>query len=190
VFSGNWAQEYGGALVSYENHDGTRVINCSFSGNRADGQGGGLWSCDTTVTLANSVLWGNSDTSGTGESGQIYNDGPLAVRYCCVQGWTGMLGGRGNFGRHPLFRDADGPDDIVGTEDDDVSLSYGSPCIDAGDNAAVPTDSCDLDEDGNTAELLPVDLNWCPRFQDQHSVPDAGNGLPPIVDIGAYEYTD
>jgi len=190
VFSGNWAQEYGGGIRTIENHDGTRVINCSFSGNTADGQGGGLWSCDTTVTLANSILWGNSDTTGTGESGQICNDGPLAVSYCCVQGWTGRLGGRGNFDRHPLFRDADGPDDIVGTEDDDLALAPGSPCIDAGDNAAVPTDGCDLDEDGNTAELLPVDLSWCPRFQDQHAVVDTGNGLPPIVDIGAYEYTE
>ncbi|HEY3244870.1 MAG TPA: choice-of-anchor Q domain-containing protein, partial [Phycisphaerae bacterium] len=71
------------------------------------------------------------------------------------------------------------------------SLMTGSPCIDAGDNTAVPPDVLDLDRDGNTAEPTPVDLNGLPRFQEALSAPNTGNPGPqgpPIVDIGAFEF--
>ena len=54
-----------------------------------------------------------------------------------------------------------------------IGFSYGSPAIDAGNNLDV-TASTDLD--GN------------PRIVDVPSVPDSGNGTPPIVDMGAYEF--
>ena len=56
----------------------------------------------------------------------------------------------------------------------DLRLSPGSPCIDAGDNTAVPL-GIDTDLDGN------------PRFLDVPETPDTGNGELPIVDMGAYE---
>jgi hypothetical protein len=68
------------------------------------------------------------------------------------------------------------------------SLMTGSPCIDAGDNTAVPPDVLDLDGDGDTNELTPVDLSGQARFRDDPATPDSGNGSPPIVDIGAYEF--
>lgn len=43
-----------------------------------------------------------------------------------------------------MFADPNGRDDIVGTEDDNLRLSAGSPCSDAGDNSAV-TVATDLD---------------------------------------------
>jgi hypothetical protein len=84
------------------------------------------------------------------------------VNHSCVQGWTGSLGGVGNHGLDPLFIDADGADNTPGTEDDDLHLSLGSPCIDAGDNAALPPD-IEFDLDGN------------PRIVNR------------IVDMGCYE---
>jgi hypothetical protein len=62
-----------------------------------------------------------------------------------------------------------------------------SPCIDAADNAALPADRTDLDDDGDTSELLPIDLAGGPRFVDDLLTPDTGEGTPPIVDMGAYE---
>ena len=61
------------------------------------------------------------------------------------------------------------------------------PCIDAGDNTAVPPDTADLDGDGNTTEPIPLDLDGNLRFVDCPDIPDTGNGTPPIVDMGAYE---
>ena len=47
--------------------------------------------------------------------------------------------------------------------------------MDAGDNGTVPP-SVVVDRDGN------------PRFVDDPYTPDTGNGSPPIVDMGAYEF--
>ncbi len=89
-----------------------------------------------------------------------------------------------------MFKDADGPDDIAGTEDDDLSLSFDSPCIDAGDNTAVPADTADLDGDGNISERTPLDIAGNARFTDEPYVDDTGNpatAYPEIVEMGAYE---
>ncbi len=75
----------------------------------------------------------------------------------------------------PQFADADGMDDLPGTEDDNRRLLTGSPAIDAGGNAEIPGDVTDLDGDANTAELLPLDADGNPRIVDA------------LVDIGAYE---
>jgi hypothetical protein len=57
----------------------------------------------------------------------------------------------------------------------DYRLTTASPCIDAGDNTAVP-DGIETDLDGN------------PRFVDDPDTDDTGNGEPPIVDMGSYEF--
>ena len=56
------------------------------------------------------------------------------------------------------------------------------PVIDAAANAAVPSDTSDLDGDGDTDEPSPFDLDGNPRFVD-------GDGNSTIVvDMGAYEF--
>jgi len=55
-----------------------------------------------------------------------------------------------------------------------LHLLDSSPCIDAGDNAAVPG-GISFDLDGN------------PRFVDSSLSPDTGNGTAPLVDMGPYE---
>ena len=64
----------------------------------------------------------------------------------------------------------------------------GSPCIDAGCNWDVPRDFADLDDDGDTTEITPLDLDGEGRFFDDPDTDDTGYGCPPIVDMGAYEY--
>lgn len=174
IFSGNSAA-YGGGMLNSQSS--ATLTNCTFSAN----SGYGIWDGWGGSTLANCILWGDTP-------GEIYAyfSTPV-VNYCCIQGWTCDLGGTGNIGDNPLFKDADGADDILGTEDDNLRLSYGSPCIDAGDNVAVPADISDLDDDGNTTEQIPWDLDRHLRFVDEPDTTDTGNGTPPIVDMGAYE---
>jgi hypothetical protein len=57
----------------------------------------------------------------------------------------------------------------------DFRLRSGSPCIDAGDNTAVP-------------EGITTDLDGNPRFVDDPDTADTGQGDPPVVDMGAYEF--
>ncbi len=87
------------------------------------------------------------------------------------------MGGVGNHGEDPLFVDPVGPDGKTGTEDDDLHLLSDSPCIDAGDNSAMPED-------------VTTDLDGNPRFIDDPIKEDVGSGSCPIVDMGVYEYQE
>lgn len=71
--------------------------------------------------------------------------------------------------------DFDGPDDIPGTADDGLALQFASLCIDSGDNTEVP------------GEIV-SDITGIHRFIDVPCRTDTGNGSPPIVDMGAYEF--
>jgi hypothetical protein len=80
----------------------------------------------------------------------------------------------------PFFvREPDpGLDATWGTTDDDygdLCLQLGSPAVNAGDSAALPPDTLDLDDDGDTGEPIPVDLAGNPRV------------VGAAVDMGAYE---
>lgn len=134
-----------------------------------------------STTVTNCILWGNTATSGP----QIY--GTVSVDYSDVEGG---YPGTQNIDEDPRFKDADGNDNIVGTEDDNLELSHESPCIDSGDNNSVPADSADLDGDEDTGERTPLDLAGNARFTDDPVTADTGNpapGYPDVVEMGAYE---
>jgi parallel beta-helix repeat protein len=166
------------------------LINCIIAGNSAKGgQGGGIYSrnlkINSRIILTNCTLTGNSAPRGNAFAcdslehrypsrfqltncilwdgyNQIWNqdNSPIKITYSDVQGgWADA----GNIDVNPLFIDADGADDIFGTDDDNLRLLPESPCIDAGDNSALP-------------ESVRTDLDGNPRII---------NG---IVDMGAYEF--
>jgi len=137
---------------------------------------------NSSPTLNNCILWGNSAVIAGNE---IYiHDDPsnpsyATLNYCCVDdtGYGGetdnihddnecLLKSQGCSG--PEFVDTDGPDDTVGTLDDDLHLQDGSPCIDAGNDDYI--------------KGVHKDLDGYPRIVDGN---DDGT---PTVDIGAYEY--
>ena len=152
-----------------------KLTNCTFIANNSRVTPGGFRDFrECSSTLTNCILWSNTDRDGSSESAQVHGERTV-VNHCHIQGWTGKLGGTGNLGDDPLFIDFDGPDDLIGTEDDNLRLKPGSPCINAGDNAALPTDKLDLDSDGDPNEPIPFDFEGKPRI------------LNGTVDIGAYE---
>jgi len=161
AFIGNSAAYHGGAVSSGGYCDVTST-NCTFVANTADIAAGGMHNgIRSDTTLTNCLFWNNWDPHGTGESAQIDGGEPV-VNASCIQGWTGILGGSGNLSDYPLFVDADGADNVPGNADDNLRLLAGSPCIDVGDNSALPP-SVTVDLDGN------------PRVVDG------------VVDMGAYE---
>ena len=91
----------------------------------------------TKLILTNCIFWGNTDY------GLAEHDSGVKVSYTCSQDSWWSSHGIGNIGDDPLLVDADGKDNIPGTEDDDLRLLPTSPAIDAGDNTAVTT-STDL----------------------------------------------
>ncbi|MHB9049087.1 MAG: choice-of-anchor Q domain-containing protein, partial [Pirellulales bacterium] len=151
VISGNHAYQDGGGLYGEFCFDWT-MTNTAIVGNTAANRGGGMFNAyDTHMTVTNCILWDNTDTSGSGQSAQIINDPPseiFLIENSCVQGWTGSLSGEDNFGDAPLFANAKGPDGHFGTADDNLRLRSGSPCVNAGNNTALPA-SVVADLDGN-----------------------------------------
>lgn len=175
VFSGNYAYYDGGGLHVQDGGD-VVLTNSTFSMNTGQDDGGGLCilsGCAADIT--NCILWGNTDDGGADESAQVHNEGSLFIYHSCVEGWTGAMGGSNNMGEDPLFKDADGGDNVSGTLDDDLQLKNASPCIDQGDTDALPSDEYDLDDDGDLIEKIPFDLNCCKRVRHQD------------VDMGALE---
>lgn len=155
TFTGNKA--YSGGAINNEYNSHLTLINCTFSSNTA--VRGNALHCYTysygqpppsIIKLTNCILWDGGN--------EIWNtdDSNIQISYSIVSRSQNaiydpsqtIIWGEGNIHADPLFVDADGYDDIYGTEDDDIRLLDGSPCIDAGDISAVPQ-SVDTDVDGN-----------------------------------------
>ncbi len=196
LFHANFAAEGGGILNYFSN---PTLTNCTFTGNSWTA----ILNFFSYPALTNCTLWGNlggeqiadwssssavaySDVEGGWPGVGNIDADPLFVApsNCCV------------------FNDGAGCDDPVcelavcdvepsccaywdilcadlaatlcATCPNDLRLSPGSPCIDAGDNGALPGD-------------LETDLDGNPRLLDVPETPDTGNGEPPVVDMGAYE---
>jgi len=145
-------------------------LNCTFFANSAS-HGGGAWVHSGNPGFRNCIFWDNTDDSGVGESAQVHfvavppqpwiPPGSVDFRNCCLRDWSGTLPGEGNFGADPLFFDPDGPDQLLGTDDDNFRLASASPAIDAGDNTYV---------------YVSHDFAGNPRIDGA------------AVDLGAYEY--
>ncbi len=151
LLNGNSALTGGGINANGE----ITAVNCTFALNSAT-NGNALFLGPSVVAMTNCILWdGGNEISN--------NDGSITINYTDVQGgWPGT----GNIDADPLF-----VDDASG----DLHLSAGSPCIDAGNNFAVPF-------------FITTDLDGNPRFVDDPATKDTGFGDPPIVDMGAYEF--
>jgi hypothetical protein len=167
--SGNSGGVGGGFALTTCGGGDIELINGTVAGNERSGVharlGLAATQTDSAVDIANTVAWNN----GTTNDDQLIirsDGGPMlstSVTYCNVQGgWSGD----GNINADPLFADM---------PNGDYHLLAGSPCIDAGDNTAVPTG-------------VSTDLDGMSRFLDDPDAADTGNGTAPIVDIGAYEF--
>jgi len=195
LFDGVYYDGVGGGLYSASSWSPPQMANSTVVGNSAS-QGGAVYTAvgdhGGSYVIANTIVAFNS--SG------IYDEAGAVLDHSCVFGNTDYnfsgisdpTGSGGNISADPLFRAANpGPDCIWGTTDDvlgDLRLEADSPCLDAANNARVPADSDDLDDDGDLGEPLPFDLAGWARFFDDPDTIDTGAGTPPIVDMGAYEF--
>ncbi|MCB9784233.1 MAG: hypothetical protein H6751_14815 [Candidatus Omnitrophica bacterium] len=153
VFSGNVSEGYGGGGMFNGGLASTHLINVTFSGNVSgvDRAGGLANDSQGAATLENCIFWGNTLGGSVGPGSQLTNDsflisatevmsGTVTVRNSLIQGGcpSSVTCETAIVDSNPMFVDADGLDDIVGTPDDDLSLVAGSPAQNVGNNNALP----------------------------------------------------
>ena len=177
IFVGNEGDQ-GGAIAAVGVAAGeARLVNVTLAANKGRSNGGAIYSDDGEgLEIQNSILWGNE--APLDNEIHIVQGGPPVIERSIVAG--GYPSGTDILNQNPLFvRNPDpGPDGNWGTDDDDygdLRLREGSPGIDYGLQSFLPPDIWDLDDDGDTTEPLPIDLNGDVRVQAAE------------VDLGAYE---
>lgn len=155
VFEDNVATVDGGAILS-PLAGSLVLVNCLFRGNSAPL--GSVLSYDSAATprVVNCISVGNS-------GGEFEGDGSAQISSCCLQQ---PHPGAGNFAADPML--------VLGSNGL-WSPAPGSPCIDRGDNSALPA-------------AVTQDLAGGARFVDDPSSPDHGFGTSPIVDLGPVEF--
>jgi PKD repeat protein len=174
LFNANAASGSGGGM--YTESCPAELTNVTMTQNHSDSTpGGGVFVSGTEPVLNNSLLWGNSGpVSASVYDQQLYPYG--SVVSTTIQASSS----------YPSpFMDADGADNLPGTPDDDLRLSFSSTyagyaVIDAGDEIYLPADTYDLDYDTDRLEKLPIDLEGKPRITIVPAPEDE-------VDRGAYE---
>lgn len=145
VFSSNSAAN-GGGLFSSDVVSLPKITNCTFSDNTASGNGASIYNTNSsTVTIANSILWSGNAAKN------IYNNATLNIAYSDVQQASGTYTGTGNINADPSL-----------VSSTDFHLQDSSPCINMGNNAAIPAD-------------ITTDIEGNARVQQSK------------VDMGAYE---
>ncbi|QOJ15511.1 MAG: hypothetical protein HRU75_13045 [Planctomycetia bacterium] len=163
--------------------------NCTLWQNHAQSVGGVASHNGASVAVGNCLIYESTDndpvTNTTTCAVGVANGGTQGTNYTMLNGWTGALGGAGNFGGIPTFINGPGTDGIIGTPDDDLRLVAYSSGIDRGSTAAAPNDELDLDGNGvTTQQKIPFDALGKPRFFD---IVAQTNFNGSTIDIGAHE---
>ena len=182
LLAGN-AAAYGGAMNNLFQSNAS-LVNTALLGNTASAVSGGIYNYQSDPSLANAILWDNAAGALHDEWAQIsaYDSTP-AINNSSVEGWTGGYGGTGSDGDEPFFVDADGPDGLYGTSDDNPRIWSDSPTADSGDDAAVPAGVA-TDLDGRPRFNGTVDRG---PFERRSTFPADidGDGDRDIGDLGA-----
>jgi uncharacterized repeat protein (TIGR01451 family) len=183
LFSGNHAEYEGGGLHLSGVWGATadvKLVNATFSGNHAVERGGAVartayMDGSAYLEIANSILWGNTAASDPtiATIGDPYQQ-EVVASYSLIEGWDTDTDNHVWGDRDPEFI---APAAVAAPNTSgNYRLRLASPAIDAGDNERV-------------LPGIEVDLDGNPRFVEVPSVPNTGNGTPPIVDMGAYEHS-
>ena len=198
---GNVSGDTGGGLL-LENAVAT-IVNSIVGGNSSSSGGSAIEGQNSTVNVINSNIVNNGkdggDSAVSADAGSTVNvrnsiifDNELAAIVAELESLIqvdssiveGGYPGNNVMDVDPGFVDPLGDDGMPCSGDEDFGLSPNSPAIDAGNNGLFFRDICDVDNDGDTDEFLPVDLNGDARF-----VAGSDNlGFTATIDIGAIEF--
>jgi hypothetical protein len=136
------------------------IIQCTIAGNNSnraiENQG--------TITLQNNIITNNNGI-------ELFSTGITAAS-------NNLLGNPGSFNLIGINGNIQGSADFVNLAAGDLRLLITSDAINKGDQTLIPVDVFDIDNDGNTTEVLSVDLAGEVRVFNSN------------VEMGAYENDD
>ena len=160
----------GGAIMVGNGTSNITLVGATFADNIALSAGGAIrmQASAGSLLLSNVIAWGDSpDEILAGTAATVIKNS--IIRGGCPSGasCTSVLNA------DPRF---------VDLASGDLRLGISSPAIDAGGNTLLPSDTLDVDGDGDTTELLPIDVDGAVRRADW-----GGDDPVPIVDMGAHE---
>ncbi len=151
-----------GSGAGFYSQGAVRLVNCTVMENTVGtagwpdgfaGAGSAAYANVGSPECVNSVVWANGGGAGAPLAGA------WAVSHSCV---AGGYPGLDNIDADPLLTP-------------EGRLAPGSPCIDAGDNAAY-------------GAYPPYDRDGWARFMDDPATSDAGGSPTPVIDMGAFEF--
>ncbi len=181
TFTANSAHYGGGGMYNYDSNP--TLNNVTFTANSTDHDGGGMYvDDDSSPFISNSIFWDNvkpllyasHDSHITISDSLVQGGCPVNTNVTCA---GAILDTDPRFVRPPNSGDGDWST-LEDNDYGDLRLQADSAAIDAGNNASLPSDSSDLDDDGDTAEPIPYDLQGFLRV------------VGAAVDLGAYEYPE
>lgn len=198
LFNNNTAMSSGGAvyiLANGVNRNTTATFtNCTFINNKGiyveksqvynTAQNSG----NCTVYYNNCIVWGSTGNlhfmNFVSEGGTLSTNvsNSLIKGSGGTKNWNTDYGidGGGNKDEDPKFINLDGDDLVSGTLDDNLHVQEHSPLLDAGSDLFLPEDAYDIDFDGNTSEIFPIDLEGNSRITNNNSAVSS-------VNMGAHE---
>lgn len=134
-------EAHSGAVRNY-NAEAT-FINCTITNNTAAALTAGMMNTNATVSIYNSIIWGNTVSSGA--SDQIAGSYEAEVRFSAVPGYTTD----NNISEDPEF--------------DSNFYPTNASLLNTGTSSYLPYDETDTDDDGGVGERFPIDLAGNPR---------------------------
>jgi hypothetical protein len=184
-----------GGAIAISGSGAAILANTTIALAEASAIGGGVPGEESaTLIVQNSVLHGNlqraASGSGNRQLGVVAASTALAaVEHSIIEG---SFAGTGNRNVAPGFVQTPTPGDgtwLTRGDNDlgNVRLRSNSPAIDAGNSLTLIDGTSGS---GITAADILFDANRQPRVFDAPEVSDTGAGGAPVIDIGAYEFSD
>jgi hypothetical protein len=187
TIGGNGTPSFGGGVYN-AGGGGTanlNITNSTIAGNTAASSGGGIFNEGNlgvaNVSLKNTIVSDNTGPNAANGPDIFNSSGSISGNNNLIKTNTGYtISGSSNLNGDPLL-EKDGFGALVLTNNGGPTKTYlvlpGSPAINAGNNALLPADTFDLDEDADAGEALPVDQRG----------PGFARVVNTTVDIGAVE---
>ena len=177
--NGSSADGRGGAI--YSDESSPTITNCTISGNSAN-YGGGIYNDQSSPTITNCTISGNSANYGGG----IYNDQSSPTITNCI-----LWGNSATTASEIYDDDTSSPTviycDVEGGYSGMGNINLDPLFLSATDYNLKAFSPCIDSGFGDNGATVPItDKDGNPRYDDQY-VEGLGNGDPPYVDIGAYE---